>query len=149
MGSFGEGRRAQGSIGGVPKVDRCAASGCQMEQPDARRSLKKHQQGEETILASREAIKGGNPLNRRLGTVEESPFFGVRLYPGVFVSSGGVRTNRHGQAVDAYGGGIRKLYAIGNTSAHLEYGIGYQAGYSLTSGMTFGYLAVQHILSET
>ena len=100
-------------------------------------------------LASREAIKGGNPLNRRLGTVEESPFFGVRLYPGVFVSSGGVRTNRHGQAVDAYGGGIRKLYAIGNTSAHLEYGIGYQAGYSLTSGMTFGYLAVQHILSET
>jgi 3-oxosteroid 1-dehydrogenase len=100
-------------------------------------------------LSSREAIKGGNPLNRRLGTVEESPFFGVRLYPGVFVSGGGVRTNRHGQAVDAYGGGIRKLYAIGNTSAHLEYGIGYQAGYSLTSGMTFGYLAVQHMLSET
>jgi 3-oxosteroid 1-dehydrogenase len=100
-------------------------------------------------LSEREAIKGGNPLNRRLGTVEESPFFGVRLYPGVFVSSGGVRTNRHGQVVDACGGGIRKLYAIGNTSAHLEYGIGYQTGYSLTSGMTFGYLAVQHMLSET
>jgi 3-oxosteroid 1-dehydrogenase len=100
-------------------------------------------------LSAREAIKGGNPLNRRLGTIEKPPFYGVRLFPGVFVSSGGVRTNRHGQAVDAYGGGIPKLYAVGNTSAHLEYGIGYQAGYSLTSGMTFGYLAVQHIRGES
>ena len=65
------------------------------------------------------------------------------------MSSGGVRINRHGQAVDAHGGGIERLYAVGNTAAHLEYGIGYQAGYSLASGMTFGYLAVQHILSET
>jgi succinate dehydrogenase/fumarate reductase flavoprotein subunit len=97
-------------------------------------------------LADRDAIKGGNPINRRLGTLEKPPYYGLRLYPGVFVSSGGVRTNSHGQVVDAHGTGIANLYAVGNVSAHLEYGIGYQAGYSLTSGMTFGYLAVQHML---
>ena len=96
-------------------------------------------------LADRAAIKGGNPANRRLGRLERSPFYGVRLYPGVFVSSGGVRVNRHGQALDSHGVGIPGLYAIGNTAAHLEYGIGYQAGYSLASGMTFGYLAAQHM----
>ena len=41
---------------------------------------------------------------------------------------------------------VLRTYAVSNVSAHLEYGIGYQAGYSLTSGMTFGYLAVQHML---
>ena len=98
------------------------------------------------VLADRDAIKGGNPINRRLGTLEKPPYYGLRLYPGVFVSSGGVRTNSHGQVVDAHSAGIANLYAVGNVSAHLEYGIGYQAGYSLTSGMTFGYLAVQHML---
>ena len=96
-------------------------------------------------LSAREAIKGGNPANRRLGTLERPPFYGLRLYPGIFVSSGGVRVNRHGQAVDAHGRGIERLYAVGNTAAHLEYGIGYQAGYSLASAMTFGYLAALHM----
>ena len=104
--------------------------------------------GEKSWSLSRlEAIKGGNPANRRLGTLEQAPFYGVRLYPGVFVSSGGVRVNKHGQAVDTHGNAIPKLYAIGNTAAHLEYGIGYQAGFSLTSGMTFGFLAVKHMLT--
>jgi 3-oxosteroid 1-dehydrogenase len=98
-------------------------------------------------LTRREALKGGNPVNRRLGTIEKPPFYGVRLYPGVFVSSGGVRMNRHAQAVDVRGNAIPKLYAVGNVAAHLEYGIGYQAGYSLASAMTFGYLCVKHMTS--
>jgi 3-oxosteroid 1-dehydrogenase len=104
-----------------------------------------HRGEKKWALSARDAIKGGNPANRRLGALAKPPYYGVRLYPGVFVSSGGVRTNRHGQAVDAYGAGIPKLYATGNTAAHLEYGIGYQAGYSLAAAMTFGYLAVQHM----
>ena len=98
-------------------------------------------------LSKRESIKGGNPLNQRLGTLEKPPFYGVKLRPAVFVSSGGVRINPHGQAVDARGAGIVGLYAIGNTAAHLEYGIGYQAGFSLASAMTFGYQAVQHMMN--
>jgi 3-oxosteroid 1-dehydrogenase len=97
-------------------------------------------------LADRAVIKGGNPANRRLGPLTQPPFYGVQLCPGIFVSSGGVRANRHGQAVDGQGNGIAGLYAIGNTAAHLEYGIGYQAGYSLASGMTFGYLAARHMV---
>ena len=96
-------------------------------------------------LTDRDAIKGGNSVNQRLGTLEIAPFYGIRLYPGVFVSSGGIRMNRHGQAVGTNGQTIPKLYVIGNAAAHLEYGVGYQAGYSLTSGMTFGYLAAQHM----
>ena len=99
-------------------------------------------------LAARDAIKGGNPLNRRLGTLQKPPFYGVRLYPGVFVPGGGVRTNSYGQAVNASNAAIPGLYAIGNTAAHLEYGIGYQAGYSLASGMTFGYLAALHMAGK-
>ena len=100
-------------------------------------------------LTRRDALAAGNPNNQRLGALEKPPFYGVRLYPGVFVSSGGVRMNRHGQAVDTHGSGIPGLYVIGNAAAHLEYGIGYQAGYSLASGMTFGYLAVQHMRRGT
>jgi 3-oxosteroid 1-dehydrogenase len=98
-------------------------------------------------LADRETIRGGNEQNRRLGGVEKAPFYGVRLYPGIFVSSGGVRTDRNGQVLNAHGAPIENLYAIGNVAAHLEYGIGYQAGYSLASGLTFGHLAAQHIES--
>jgi aspartate oxidase len=49
--------------------------------------------------------------------------------------------------LNARGATIGRLYAIGNVAAHLEYGIGYQAGYSLASAMTFGRLAVRHIES--
>jgi 3-oxosteroid 1-dehydrogenase len=44
---------------------------------------------------------------------------------------------------------IPGLYALGNTAAHVEFGAGYQAGYTLASSMTFGYLAVEHMLQMT
>lgn len=96
-------------------------------------------------LADSRTIRGGNAQNRRLGALEKPPFYGVRLYPGIFVSSGGLRTDRNGQVLNAQGATIEKLYAIGNVAAHLEYGIGYQAGYSLAAAMTFGHLAVRHM----
>jgi 3-oxosteroid 1-dehydrogenase len=94
--------------------------------------------------AKRDMIRGGGP-NRALGTLEKAPFYGVRLYPAAFVPSGGVRTNVDGQVLDASRRPIRGLFAIGNTAAHLEYGVGYQAGYSLTAAMTFGYRCAVHL----
>ena len=41
---------------------------------------------------------------------------------------------------------IPGLYASGNAAAATEQGIGYQAGLSLASAMTFSYLAVRHML---
>jgi succinate dehydrogenase/fumarate reductase flavoprotein subunit len=40
---------------------------------------------------------------------------------------------------------IEGLYAIGNVTARVEYGAGYQAGLTLASALTFGYLAARRI----
>jgi 3-oxosteroid 1-dehydrogenase len=97
--------------------------------------------------AKRDQIRGGGP-NPSLGTVEKGPFYGVRLYPAAFVPSGGVRTDSFGRVINSQGAPISKLFAIGNTAAHLEYGVGYQAGYSLTAAMTFAYRCIQHIKAQ-
>jgi 3-oxosteroid 1-dehydrogenase len=89
-------------------------------------------------------IKTGNARNRSLGTIEKAPFYGVRMTPAPVVPSGGIRTNGHGQIVDAHGAPIPRLYGVGNVAAHLEFGVGYQAGLSLTSALTFGYLSIEH-----
>lgn len=98
--------------------------------------------------AKNEAILGGNMQNHALGSLERAPFYGLRLFPSAFVPSGGIRTNSHGQVLNAGGSPISKLYGVGNVAAHLEYGIGYQAGYSLTAAMTFGYLSVEHMKAQ-
>ena len=41
---------------------------------------------------------------------------------------------------------IPGLYASGNAVAATEHGVGYQAGLSLASAMTFSYLAVRHMI---
>jgi 3-oxosteroid 1-dehydrogenase len=92
----------------------------------------------------------GHPIGRdgvknpSLGTLAEPPFYGLELHPSAFASAGLI-TNKHGQVMHQRNRPIHGLYAGGNASAHTEYGVGYQAGHSLASGMTFGYLAVQHM----
>jgi 3-oxosteroid 1-dehydrogenase len=84
--------------------------------------------------------------NPSLGTLAEPPFYGIELHPSAFASAGLV-TNVHGQIMHQRNYPIPGLYSAGNASAHTEYGVGYQAGHSLASGMTFGYLAVLHMLA--
>jgi len=81
----------------------------------------------------------GRERKKPVGTVEKGPFYGVQLAPSAFVPSGGVKINADAQVLDSTGKVIPGLFAVGNTAAHLEYGVGYQAGYSLTAGITFGY----------
>jgi 3-oxosteroid 1-dehydrogenase len=83
--------------------------------------------------------------NPSLGTITTAPFYGIELHPSAFASAGLV-TNSAGQVMHQRNRPIPGLYAAGNASAHTEYGVGYQAGHSLASGMTFGYLAVRHML---
>jgi 3-oxosteroid 1-dehydrogenase len=89
-------------------------------------------------------IQTGNVRNRALGTIEKSPFYGLRMSPAPVVPSGGIRTNRCGQALNAHSAPIRRLYCVGNVAAHREFGVGYQAGLSLTSALTFAYLSIEH-----
>jgi 3-oxosteroid 1-dehydrogenase len=61
------------------------------------------------------------------------------------VPSGGLRTNARAQVMNARGEPVAGLHAVGNAAAHLEFGMGYQAGISLMSALTFGYLCVEHL----
>lgn len=101
--------------------------------------------GKKWKQAKPDAIKTGSPVNRALGTIEKAPFYGVQMFPAPVVPSGGLRTNARAQVMSARGAPIAGLYAVGNAAAHLEFGMGYQAGISLMSAMTFGYLCVQHM----
>ena len=79
-----------------------------------------------------------------LGTLRIPPFYGVELHPSVFASAG-LLANASAQVIDQRALVIPGLYAAGNNAVHTEYGVGYQAGFSLGSGMTFGYLAARHM----
>ena len=90
-------------------------------------------------------IGGDGVSNPGLGSLIEPPFYGIELHPSAFASAGLV-TNTHAQVMHQRNRVIPGLYAAGNASVHSEYGVGYQAGHSLASGMTFGYLAILHII---
>ncbi len=96
-------------------------------------------------LASATAARGGNGS---LGTVAEPPFYGIALQPAGG-SSAGLLTNLHAQAIHQRRRPIPGLYASGNAASATEQGIGYQAGLSLASSMTFSYLAIRHMLGES
>ena len=83
-------------------------------------------------------------VNPSLGTLRIPPFYGVQLHPSAFASAG-LLTNASAQVINQRQTPIAGLYAAGNNSAHTEYGVGYQAGFSLGSAMTFGYLAARHM----
>src|SRR5712671_147465 len=83
-------------------------------------------------------------ISPTLGTLRIPPFYGVELHPSAF-ASGGLVANACAQVINQRGLPIPGLYAAGNNAVHTEYGVGYQAGFSLGSGMTFGYLAARHM----
>jgi 3-oxosteroid 1-dehydrogenase len=91
-------------------------------------------------------LPGKEVKNASLGTIEVSPFYGLQLHPSAFASAG-LLADIHARVIHQRGHAIPGLYALGNAAAHTEYGVGYQAGHSLASGMTFGYLAVLHMLN--
>ena len=86
-------------------------------------------------------------MNQSLGSIETPPFYGIELRPSG-ASSAGLLTNAHGQVVGSRGKPVEGLYATGNSAARTELGAGYQAGYTLASNLTFGYLAARHMASD-
>jgi hypothetical protein len=92
-----------------------------------------------------ESAKTNAQKNHSLGSIASAPYYGIELRPSVW-SSAGLLTNAQGQVLHQRGHAIAGLYATGNTAARVEFGAGYQAGLVMASGMTFGYLAVEHML---
>jgi 3-oxosteroid 1-dehydrogenase len=85
--------------------------------------------------------------NPNLGTIEEAPFYAVRIYPGDLGTKGGLVTDEHGRVVDKEGRPIEGLYASGNSTASV-FGRSYPGGGgTLGPGMVFAYLAMLHAAS--
>jgi 3-oxosteroid 1-dehydrogenase len=80
--------------------------------------------------------------NSTLGAVEEPPFYGVKLHP-TSGNCAGLLTDGVGRVIHQRRYPIAGLYATGLAAAHTEYGVGYQAGISLASAMTFGLTAAE------
>lgn len=87
-----------------------------------------------------------HPVNANVAPLERPPFYGVELFP-TESSSAGLCTDVSGRVLSVRGRAIEGLYAGGVVTARTEYGAGYQAGFSLASGITFARLAVQHALN--
>jgi len=67
----------------------------------------------------------------------------------LFMTLGGMRTNRHGEALDAHGNPIPGLYAVGACSAHIpRSGKTYASGMSLGPGSFFGRKAGLHAAKQ-
>jgi 3-oxosteroid 1-dehydrogenase len=98
--------------------------------------------GEHQWRLAATASRGGNPS---LGTIEKPPFYGIELRPASGASVG-LLTDRHGRVTHHRRRPIPGLYASGTVAAATEQGIGYQAGLSLASAVTFSYLAVRHMI---
>src|SRR3546814_18661429 len=82
--------------------------------------------------------------NPNLGPVERPPVYAVRLYPGDVGTAGGVRTDRHGRALDAKARPIAGLYAAGNNASGI-FGPCYPgAGASIAPAMLLGWRAALH-----
>jgi 3-oxosteroid 1-dehydrogenase len=94
---------------------------------------------------SRWRLSASKSRNGSLGRIEKPPFYGVRLHP-TNSNSTGLLTNAYGQVMHQRRRPIPGLYASGYAAAPTESGIGYQAGLLIASSMTFGYLAVRHML---
>jgi 3-oxosteroid 1-dehydrogenase len=104
--------------------------------PDFRRGEKAWRMAQES---------GANSRNQSLGEIGKPPFYGIELHP-TGAGSVGVLTNEWAQVLHQRSRQpIPGLYAIGNVTARVEYGAGYQAGLTLASALTFGYLAAQNI----
>lgn len=63
----------------------------------------------------------------------------------LYMTLGGIRSNRHGQALDTHGNPVPGLYAVGACSAHIpRSGKSYASGMSLGPGSFFGRMAGRH-----
>ncbi|KHK90360.1 FAD-dependent oxidoreductase [Novosphingobium malaysiense] len=86
--------------------------------------------------------------NPNLAEVIHPPFYAFKIHPGDLGTKGGIVTDEHARALTADGSVIAGLYAVGNTSAAVM-GRSYAGpGATISSAMTFAYVAANHIAGK-
>jgi 3-oxosteroid 1-dehydrogenase len=88
----------------------------------------------------------GDPTlqNPVMDTLEQGPFYAVRLEVGDLGTKGGLVTDEHARVLRADGTAIDGLYATGNTAASVMGNEYAGAGATIGPAMVFGYLAAHH-----
>jgi 3-oxosteroid 1-dehydrogenase len=86
--------------------------------------------------------------NPNLGSVEQPPFYAVKVYPGDLGTKGGILTDQHARALRNDGTVIEGLYAAGNCSASVMGHTYPGPGSTLGPAMVFGYIGGCHIADE-
>lgn len=79
-----------------------------------------------------------------LGTIEQGPFYALRIYPGDVSTFGGVVTDANARVLRPDGSPIQGLYATGTTTASMVGARSPGAGASLGPAFTFAYIAAKH-----
>ncbi len=90
----------------------------------------------------------GDPLYRKnpcLGSLERSPFWAVRVYPGDAGTKGGVLTDADARVLSTSGSPIPGLYAVAGTAASLFKSTSPGPGAALASALVDAQCAVRHV----
>ena len=85
--------------------------------------------------------------NPCMAPIKDGPFYAVRVIPGSIGTFAGIKTDRHARVLDDHGDVIPGLYAVGNDMASVLGGNYSGGGITLGPGMTFGFIAGQHVSS--
>jgi fumarate reductase flavoprotein subunit len=96
-----------------------------------------------SVAAGRDSvIPGKNMANAR--AISGNTYWAAKVFPNVWDSSGGVKTNDDGQVLKANGSVVPNLYAAGAVSNRAYFNQYYLGGTSLPTYSTTGYLAGKH-----
>jgi 3-oxosteroid 1-dehydrogenase len=87
--------------------------------------------------------------NPSLHSIDQGPFYAVKIVPGDLGTKGGLVTDEHARVLRADGTPISGLYAAGNVSAAVMGRTYAGPGATIGPAMVFGYLAAQDIARST
>jgi 3-oxosteroid 1-dehydrogenase len=87
--------------------------------------------------------------NPSLHTIDQGPFYAVKIVPGDLGTKGGLVTDEHARVLRADGSAIPGLYAAGNVSSAVMGRTYAGPGATIGPALTFGYLAAETIAQES
>lgn len=83
-----------------------------------------------------------------LGTLEQAPYYAVRILPGSLGSFSGLKTDEQARVLDGEQQPIPGLFAVGNDMSSVMQGFYPSGGITLGPAMTFGYLVGKNLAAN-
>lgn len=87
--------------------------------------------------------------NPCVAPIAKLPFYAIEVVPGSFGTFSGIAADEHARVLDADGGPIHGLYAVGADAASIFGGTYPAGGINLGPAMTFGFIAGRHAAEGT